>query len=74
MSPCCSTCALSQSSPTIGYGSRAVTSSIAATTRVWARLRMAMFSVQPRYTSVPVGRDAAQPPRSPAGRWPATSR
>jgi len=39
---------LSQSSPTIGYGSRSVISSMAATTRVWARLGMAMFTVHPR--------------------------
>jgi len=39
---------LSESSPTIEYGRRSVTSSIAVTTREWARPRMAMFSVQPR--------------------------
>lgn len=39
---------LSQSSPTIGYGRRPVTSSMAATTREWARLRIAMFSGQSR--------------------------
>ncbi len=54
---------LSQSSPSIGYGSRSATSSIAATTRVWARLRMAMFSVQPVYTSVAVNVHACSPLR-----------
>lgn len=63
MSPCCSTCALSQSSPTIGYGSRAVTSAIAATTRECARLRIATFSVHPRYTSVAVSVQACSPLR-----------
>ena len=39
---------LSQFSPTIGYGNRSATSSLAATKLVWARLRMAMFRGHPR--------------------------
>jgi len=39
---------LSQFSPTIGYGNRSATSSLAATNLVWARLRMAMFRGHPR--------------------------
>ena len=54
---------LSVSNPTNGNGSRATTSSIAASTHLCAPLRTAMFSVQPVNTSVAVSVRANSPAR-----------